>query len=103
MHRRLITREPFDTARTAGAMTGVIAVRYTEEQVRGMLERQCKDAGGQKAWADLHNVTPQYVCDVLQGRRGVGVAIAEGLGLRRISYYEPQQMAPREQFRRRTQ
>lgn len=75
-------------------------MRYTEEQVREMLDRQCKNAGGQKAWADLHNVTPQYVCDVLQCRRGIGLAIAEGLGLQRVTLYEPQQMAPREQFRR---
>lgn len=75
--------------------------RYTEEQARGMLERQCKDAGGQSAWADLHNVSPQYVCDVLKGRRDVGAAISEALGLQRVIFYEPQQMAPREQFRQR--
>lgn len=74
-------------------------MRYTADQVRGILDRQCRDAGGQKAWADLHNVTPQYVCDVLQNRRGIGLAIAEALGLQRVTLYETQQMAPREQFR----
>jgi DNA-binding transcriptional regulator YdaS (Cro superfamily) len=77
-------------------------VKYTADQVRGMLERQCSDAGGQKAWADLHNVTPQHVSDVLLGRRGIGLAIAEALGLQSVTLYEPQRMAPREQFRRRT-
>jgi hypothetical protein len=62
--------------------------RYTEEQVRKMLERQCHDAGGQKAWADLHNITQQYVCDVLQERRMAGRTIASALGLRRIILYE---------------
>jgi hypothetical protein len=56
---------------------------YTEDQVRQMLARQCRDAGGQAAWADLHDVTPQYVCDVLQGRRLAGKMITRALGLYR--------------------
>jgi hypothetical protein len=74
-------------------------MKYTDEQVRGMLERQCKDAGGQKAWADLHNISPGYVNDVLNARRDIGRTIAEALGLRRVCLYEPQKIAPREQFR----
>lgn len=76
-------------------------MRYTEQQAREMLHRQCRNAGGQRAWADLHNVSEAYVCDVLKGRRDMGQAISEALGLARVTYYEPQQMTPREQFRRR--
>lgn len=74
----------------------------TGEQLRGMLERECKAAGSQSAWADLHNVTPQYVCDVLKGKRAPGSAICEALGLERVLMYQRQLMAPREQFRRRS-
>lgn len=62
--------------------------RLTEEGVRTLLARECRDAGGQSAWADLHNVTAAYVCDVLQGRRNVGKAIAAALGLQRVTFYE---------------
>lgn len=66
-----------------------------------MLKRQCMDAGGQKAWADMHHVSPQYVCDALQGRRDVGALISEALGLQRVIFYEPQQMAPVERLTKR--
>lgn len=62
--------------------------QITEAEVRAMLRRECDAAGGQSAWADLHNVTPQYVCDVLKGKRGVGKGIADALGLRRVSMFE---------------
>jgi hypothetical protein len=61
----------------------------TEDQLREVLSEQCAAAGGQKAWAKLHGVSPQYVCDVLQGRRDAGEAICTALGLRRVVHYEP--------------
>jgi hypothetical protein len=65
-------------------------MRYTEEQVLGMLARQCKDAGGQKYWAELHNMSKSYLCDVLNGRRDIGEKILEALGLQRVCLYETQ-------------
>lgn len=57
------------------------------EFVRGYLATECKEAGGQKAWAERSGVSPQYVCDVLQGRREPGDSICAALGLRREVLY----------------
>jgi DNA-binding transcriptional regulator YdaS (Cro superfamily) len=57
----------------------------TDAEVQGVLRRACNDAGSQRAWADLHNVSDQYVSDVLKGRRRPGPAILEALGLE-VSY-----------------
>lgn len=62
--------------------------RYSADDVRKMLARECKAAGGQHAWAARHKVTPQYVCDVLKHRREPGESITIALGLRRVTYYE---------------
>lgn len=62
--------------------------KFTESEVVALLHDECDAAGGQKAWADLNGVTPQYVCDVLQGRRKPGDAICRALGLRRVELYE---------------
>jgi DNA-binding transcriptional regulator YdaS (Cro superfamily) len=63
-------------------------IRIDEGTAREMLSRQCADVGGQQAWADLHNVTPQFVCDVIKGRRNVTNKIAYAMGLRRIILFE---------------
>lgn len=47
-----------------------------------MLRDDCKAAGGQSAWADHYGVSPQYVSNVLNGRREPGLAILEALNLR---------------------
>lgn len=62
-------------------------VMIDTKQVQAMLERACKDAGGQAVLADLFNVSPQYVSDVLQGHRNPGKAILDGLGLEKIIRY----------------
>jgi len=38
-------------------------------------------SGGQSAWAEKHGISPQYVCDVLGGRRLPGNKITKALGL----------------------
>lgn len=53
----------------------------TADDVRGMLRRACKDAGSQLAWADLHNISPAYVSDVLNERRDPGETICKALGI----------------------
>jgi hypothetical protein len=60
---------------------------YSELAMRRILEQKCEAAGGQKAWADANEVSAQYVCDVIQGRRKPGDAICEALGYRRHEIY----------------
>ncbi len=60
---------------------------FTPEDVREILRAACEKAGGQKAWADKHDVSSAYVCDVLQGRREPGHMILRGLRMRRLVRY----------------
>lgn len=46
-------------------------------------------AGGQQAWARAHGLSPQYVCDVLKGRRDVSERLANELGFLRRVVFEP--------------
>jgi hypothetical protein len=52
-----------------------------EAAVIALLRRAIEEAGTQQDWAEQHNVSAQYVSDVLRGRRDVGPAIAAALGL----------------------
>lgn len=56
---------------------------YTADEVRERLRSACLQEGSQKAWAAKAGVTPQYVADVLSGRRDAGQSIAAALGLAR--------------------
>lgn len=51
------------------------------EDVRRRLQKQVNAAGGQKAWAKKHGVSPSYVCDVLQRHRLPGDKITKAMGL----------------------
>lgn len=67
------------------------ALRYREtippgpwldwEGVRFKLRQSVNASGGQKAWADKHDISAAYVNDVLRGRRLPGQKIARALGL----------------------
>lgn len=59
----------------------------TEAQALERLRQLVKKAGGQKAWAQRHGVSPQFVCDVLHGRRGITETICEAIGLIRETVY----------------
>ncbi len=52
-----------------------------------LLRRRCDDAGGQASWAAANGVSPQYVNDVLHGRREPGEGILRPLGLERVVTY----------------
>lgn len=52
-----------------------------------MLRTECAAAGGQKPWAAKHRVSPQYVSDVLLGRREAGRSILDALGLEKVVTY----------------
>jgi hypothetical protein len=58
------------------------------QEVVWCLATECDLAGGQKQWAVRHGVSPQYVCDVLQGRRNPGTAICKALKLKPVKLYE---------------
>lgn len=51
------------------------------------LSAACKAAGSQKAFAEKHNVSAAYVCDVLNARREPGQSILDALGLVRVVRY----------------
>lgn len=53
--------------------------------------REAVATTSQKDWAALAGVSPQYVCDALQGRREPGQGICDALGLERVVYYRPKQ------------
>lgn len=55
--------------------------------VFGMLRKACRDAGGQSAWAALHDMSPAYVSDVLNARSEPGDKILTALGLRKVVRY----------------
>lgn len=55
----------------------------TDEEVRDRLVAACDDAGSQKAWAEAHGFSKQYVSDVIMGRRTISENLAAALGLRK--------------------
>lgn len=59
----------------------------TAEGVRKLLERECAEAGGQKAWAEINRLSPTYVSTVLSGRADPGKSMLEALGLERVTSY----------------
>jgi hypothetical protein len=65
----------------------VSAAHLTSLDVAGRLRAACRLAGGQKAWAEAHGISPQYVCDVLNARRDPGDSILGALGLRKVVRY----------------
>lgn len=61
------------------------------EQVRKRLKAACEDAGSQAEWARRHGMSAAYLHDVINGRRGLGHAILEALGLERVIQFRPRQ------------
>lgn len=61
--------------------------------VYAALERACRDAGGQKAWAAAQGLAPQHVSDVLTSRREISDRVLAALGLRRAVRYAPARIA----------
>jgi hypothetical protein len=61
----------------------------TYDRLIQVLIQACKEAGGQRAWAARHGVSPAYVGDVIHGRRAPTDAVLKPLGLRRDVVYLP--------------
>lgn len=60
----------------------------SQADMRNILRHRCEAAGGQKAWALANGISPQYVGDILTGRRDVAARLAKILGYERtISFF----------------
>ncbi len=59
----------------------------TLDEVLALLERKCREAGGQAAWARTAGVSAAYVSDVLNHRREPGRSILDPLGLEKVAGY----------------
>lgn len=57
------------------------------ETVRALLRKAVEEAGGQRAWARKHKVSPMYVSYVLSGDREPGEAVLKPLGMERVVSY----------------
>jgi hypothetical protein len=59
-----------------------------EIDARRLLAQACRDAGGQKAWCELHGISRSTVCHVLSGVRVMPDTVAGALGLaRRVRFF----------------
>lgn len=61
---------------------------FNEKGVRDLLRARCDDYGSQYQFATKYKLSPQYVCDVIKGRRKPGPSMLKALGLRSRTYYE---------------
>lgn len=52
------------------------------------LRRAVTAAGGQRAFAEMHDISPGYLNDVLGSRRDAGPAILAAIGVRRVVYFQ---------------
>ena len=58
-----------------------------KDKVLEKLKKQVKLSGNVSQWARLNDVSPQYVHDVLSGRRDPGKKILDALGYSAIKTY----------------
>jgi hypothetical protein len=58
---------------------------YRFDQVLDMLREAIAQVGSQYQWATKYKLSPQYVSDVLRGRRNMGPAILKALGVEAIT------------------
>lgn len=58
-----------------------------EQDMMERLRAAIRAAGTQKAFADTHKLSQQYVSDVLNGRRGASKKILDALALEQVVSY----------------
>lgn len=68
----------------------------TADQVRSLLRRVCLEAGSVRAWAMRNGTSPQYVGDVISGKREPGPAVLNPLGLEKHVDYRPERAERKE-------
>jgi len=59
----------------------------TKAEFLDVLRKACADAGSQAAWAELHNIPPSLVSEVLNGKRGVTETIMAPLNFEFVGVY----------------
>ena len=57
---------------------------WSEGKIRKILKEQLQKRGDQKALAARLGFTPQFLNDVVNGRRGVSKELAESMGYRKL-------------------
>lgn len=67
-----------------------------ELDVRAMLTKACRDAGGITKWAQERGISRSYVCDVTNAKREIGPTILAALGLQKVVRYVSVQPRPTE-------
>jgi hypothetical protein len=58
--------------------------RYTAVELHSLLEQSVKEAGSQAKFADQHDISRQYLGDVLRRKRAPGERILEALGMEKV-------------------
>ena len=61
--------------------------QLTLSEVITLLATRCKEHGSQRAFAEMHDVSAQYVTDVLRKHREPGERILDALGLQKVIVY----------------
>lgn len=58
------------------------AILMNVDDVRRLLERRCREAGGQAAFAEAHGFTKAYVSQVVNAQRPPSERLCDVLGIR---------------------
>ena len=78
-------------ATNAAGAGGEVSMRnrtvYRLDQVIDMIREACAQAGSQYQWATKHKLSPQYVTDLLKGRRTPGPAVLKIFKLEAVTQY----------------
>lgn len=64
-----------------------MATYRSERDLADMIKDQLGDRKTQKEWAKKAGISPAYLSDFLQGRRGAGPAILKALGFEPTPFY----------------
>ena len=67
---------------------------FTRLDVLSTISDACAEEGSQKAWAEKHGLSPQYVSDVLAERRLPGKSILAAAGFVKAELYTPKEPTP---------
>lgn len=63
-------------------------IKYLDSiDILAILNKKCKDAGGQKAFAEKHGISQSFISDVLNARRDIGPSILRAIGFARVTRY----------------
>lgn len=59
-----------------------------DDPVITRLEAEIEAAGTQRAWADAHGFSAQFITDILKGRRQISPRLARALGFKRLTVWK---------------